>query len=163
NGQFREDLFYRINILNLELPPLLYRNKDIVLLVNHFIKHFCKAFNRKMPVVSPEGLNLLQNYHWPGNVRELRNVVERLIITTAGDQISYFDVLDILDELSGNNLQLNPADSSQSNSLIDQEELRLILKILEKTGGNRAEAARQLGISKTTLWRKLKNVNTISS
>lgn len=161
NGQFREDLYYRINILKLELPLLRDRNSDIPLLINFHIQHFSRILNREQLVVSPDAMKLLQNYYWHGNVRELRNVVERLMITTAGEEISFYDVLEVIDELSSGKLNLSQESepANTPNSLVDQEEFKLILKVLEKTNGNKAEAARQLGISKTTLWRKLKTKN----
>ncbi|MEW6625053.1 MAG: sigma 54-interacting transcriptional regulator [Bacillota bacterium] len=164
-GKFREDLFYRINILKLEIPPLRERKEDIPILVQFFSKYFSGYFQKKQPVFTPEAMSLLIDYKWPGNIRELKNVIERLIITTKDNEVSYVKVIDVLDKPmdSGDPFQelniINWSKSVKSPPLLEQEELKLIMKVMKETSGNKAETARRLGISKSTLWRKLKKIS----
>ncbi|MFZ7101981.1 MAG: sigma 54-interacting transcriptional regulator [Peptococcaceae bacterium] len=156
-GKFREDLYYRINILRLELPPLRERRGDIELLVRNFIKSYCVKLSKKALHIDNEGVKVLLNYEWPGNIRELKNIVERLVIVTSKEVITKSDVCEILDE--GQHHNKFTAETVREQTILQQEEKRLILKALQETGGNKAEAARRLGISKTTLWRRLREID----
>ncbi|MFZ5942682.1 MAG: sigma 54-interacting transcriptional regulator [Bacillota bacterium] len=158
-GVFREDLYYRINILRLELPPLRERREDIGKLTNNFIQLYGSKLRKTNLELDNEGMSLLINYDWPGNIRELKNIVERLVIVSNKEIITSNDIFEILDDGMGNNDKSTKREIKKQ-SILQQEEQRLILKILKETDGNKAEAARQLGISKTTLWRRLQNIES---
>lgn len=148
-GEFRRDLYYRLNVVPLEIPPLRERMGDIHLLLNHFLRHFAEDHRLPPCTLSKNALSRLQEHPWPGNVRELRNVCERLAILLAGR---------VIDE---NNLPheiLNPIQSEQGRFILPEQgvelekvEVDLIKQALNRTNGNRTRAARLLGISRDTL------------
>ena len=155
-GRFREDLYYRLNVISLILPPLRERKEDIPLLIEHFLEQF-RLPGRKAKAVSEEALALLVDYPWPGNVRELANTTERLVILSKGEVIGLDD------------LPLNIR--SPHKSLGEEDPLHLplseverlhIMKVLARTKGRKAEAARLLGIDVKTLNRKLKAYRSVS-
>ena len=149
-GRFREDLYYRLNVVTLSVPPLRERREDIPLLVAHFVRKFAEKNRRTVDTVTPRCMELLVSYGWPGNVRELENAIERGVILMRGDQLSEKSLpLPIQrQEAAGGGLIAPPA------SLQEAERL-LILQTLEETGGNKSEAARRLGITRKTLQNKL--------
>jgi len=126
SGRFREDLFYRLNVFPITIPPLRQRKEDIPLLVNHFVAKFNKKTGRKIETVSNETLNALQEYHWPGNVRELESVVERAIITSQGT------VLQVLDRFD--TLRKSGEESGTEVKALAELEQDHILQVLRKTG-----------------------------
>ena len=140
-GTFREDLYFRLAVIDLRLPALKDRSGDIPLLVNRFLKEFGGKS------VSAEAMKILEAYPWPGNVRELRNVIERMCVLSASGEI---DVGDIPDALK----PARPAASLASGTLEEMEKAK-ILAVLEEVGGNRTKAAERLGISRRTIYRKL--------
>ena len=140
-GTFREDLYFRLAVIDLRLPALKDRDGDIPLLVNRFLKEFGGKS------VSAEAMKILEAYPWPGNVRELRNVIERMCVLSASGEI---DVGDIPDALK----PARPAASLASGTLEEMEKAK-ILAVLEEVGGNRTKAAERLGISRRTIYRKL--------
>ena len=146
-GKFRPDLFYRLNVFHIELPPLRVRREDIPLLVNHFVGKFSTEMNKKITRVAPAAMNLLQQYHWPGNVRELENAVERAMVVAQEP------------ELREQDFTLKAKNGSVSNgdvrSLEDVERAH-ILRVLEECGGNQTRTAEVLGIDRVTLHHKLK-------
>ena len=146
-GKFRPDLFYRLNVFHIELPPLRVRREDIPLLVNHFVGKFSTEMNKKITRVAPAAMNLLQQYHWPGNVRELENAVERAMVVAHEP------------ELREQDFTLKAKNGSVSNgdvrSLEDVERAH-ILRVLEECGGNQTRTAEVLGIDRVTLHHKLK-------
>lgn len=148
-GRFREDLYYRLNVMVIRLPPLRERNQDIPLLVEHFLRHFGKAFGKHFRGCSSDALNLLQHYPWPGNVRELKHTLEHACILCGGNMIS-------LEHLPAELLEVRHAPASQQEERltrkVGQEEVAAALRQAE---GNKAKAARLLGIDRTTLYRKL--------
>lgn len=152
-GNFRADLFYRINVMNIELPPLRQHKTDLPLLTEYFVQWYARKMNRAIPTIMPDFLQALQQYDFPGNIRELRNVIERAIIL-CDDQHLTAAVLpkEIVQPLPN---------SDQSNSsaslLLEEVEKRHILAVLEQTQGNKTQAAELLGISLTTLYRKLQS------
>lgn len=157
-GRFRADLYYRINILKIELPPLNQRMSDIPLLADHFLERLAKSHICDQPVIDAEGMALLSRYDWPGNIRELRNVMERLLVRSHGPTITVEDILNVWDAPAGLwQDAVAKGENVNASSLVQKEEFKLILDVLKKTGGNKARAARLLGMSKTTLWRRLKN------
>ncbi|MDZ7269893.1 MAG: sigma-54 dependent transcriptional regulator [candidate division KSB1 bacterium] len=148
-GKFREDLFYRLNVINIQLPPLRERREDIAALVEYFLKKYCATMRKCVAGVEPEALAALQQYHWPGNVRELENVIERAVILAAGNTITLDDLP--VDLIQPSAFSLPPA-NDKSLAAIEREH---ILKILAETAGNKTQAARILGITKKTLYAKL--------
>jgi len=173
-GDFREDLYYRLNIIRLLLPPLRSRKDDIPLLLTHHLQKICKRFGLENKSFSKEAMLTLINYTWPGNVRELVNTVEMLVSLSESDTIQPED----LPERFGRTLIAAPNVSAalpaleQENNILTkvknsvlEREKELILKILAETNGNKAAAARKLGIQRSTLYEKLKkhNITTQSS
>ncbi|MCX8076089.1 MAG: sigma 54-interacting transcriptional regulator, partial [Aquificaceae bacterium] len=144
NGQFREDLYYRIGVVRLYLPPLRERKEDVPSLVSYFVDKYSKKYSKKTRGMSSEAIKLILSYSFPGNVRELENIIERAVITCMGSLIKPED------------LQIEPDVDQQHQD--QEEEKERILKVLEQTGGNRSLAARMLGVHRTTLWRKLKEL-----
>ena len=144
-GRFRPDLYYRLNVFRIELPPLRDRREDIPLLVDHFIRKFSLAMNKKITRVSPGAMGLLQQYHWPGNVRALENAVERAMVVASEPEL--------LDE--DFTLKLHLAEGGDARTLEEIERAH-ILRVLEETGGNKTKAAQILDIDRVTLHNKLK-------
>ncbi|HWI66143.1 MAG TPA: sigma 54-interacting transcriptional regulator [Symbiobacteriaceae bacterium] len=148
-GAFREDLYYRINVLHLRVPPLRERVQDIPLLVQNFLHEFNRRFGKEVGGVESTGMNLLCEHLWPGNVRELRNIVERMVILTEGRVVRAETVAESLQDLRMSEAPPTPGSSSDTE----------IRAALAKAQGNKGEAARLLGIGRTTLWRRLKEMN----
>ena len=149
DGSFREDLYYRLNVFSIFLPPLRERLTDIPLLAQHFIKKYCAAMNKNITGISQEAMDLLVRYDWPGNVRELENAVERAMVVGKGPLIKADDLP----------FQLNSqAEAPESDSLSDIEKTH-ILKILEKAEWNITHAAEILKIDRVTLYNKIRKYN----
>ena len=151
-GNFREDLYYRLNVIVTTIPPLRERDGDIPLLINHFLAKLRDASGRYKSV-SPDSLKYLRAYSWPGNVRELRNILERLVILSPGEQI-------LLEDLPKEILGESDSDydhASQSIKTLKEIEMNYIQRVLQLTGGNRKQTAETLGIDPKTLYRKLKD------
>ena len=162
-GKFREDLFYRLDVVEIKMPPLKERGGDIALLCNRFMKEFAEVNARPVSRIAPEAAAILQAYSWPGNVRELRNTIEKMVVLARGDTLAVEDVpANIRDEarlngVSGVSAAPAPApaaDFAPTESLAEVEK-RKILAALDAAGGNRSKAAIALGISRRTLNRKL--------
>ncbi len=152
-GRFREDLYYRLNVVMLSVPPLRERGEDITLLVHHFIKHFAEKNRRQVTSVTPECMELLARYSWPGNVRELENAIERGVILMRGDQLTEKSLpltIQKFKEKSVGGLLMQ----EKPHTLYEAEKM-IILQTLEETEGNKSEAARRLGITRKTLLNKL--------
>ena len=149
-GGFRQDLFYRINIVHLHLPPLRERIEDIPLLANHFIEDLNNLQNRDIDGISSDALACLMSHAWPGNVRELENVIERAFIFCRQSTIE-------ADHLPPSIYVTLPNEEGPEKNL-KQVEAAFLLQALKRNGGNRVETARQLGIHKTTLYRRLKSL-----
>jgi DNA-binding NtrC family response regulator len=147
-GQFREDLYYRLNVVNIELPPLRERVEDIPLLAQHFLKRFALENQKEITGFSPEGTDFLLRHQWPGNVRELENAIERAVILAQNPVIEVSD-------LSQQNLVPAGLTTSSARNL-KQLEKEHIQNVLSETEGNYTEAARILGISRMTLYNKAK-------
>lgn len=144
-GTFREDLYYRLNVFTIFLPPLRERRSDIPLLTHYFIKRFSLSMNKDVKEISKEALNLLMDYDWPGNVRELRNVIERAMVNVKGQRI---EVDDLYFSIS------SPYPKPEGETLEDVEKAH-IKKILNKTGWNITKAAEILNIDRVTLYNKI--------
>ena len=150
DGRFRQDLYYRINVVSIEVPPLVERKEDIPLLAQHFLSVFSEKNQKKIKGFSPQAMNLMLKYDWPGNIRELMNVVERAVVLSRGEFLDDGDLS--IHERAGN---LPVTDAGESVSLEDVEK-NTIMKTLDRAGGNKSEAARLLGITRKTLRDKLK-------
>jgi nitrogen regulation protein NR(I) len=183
-GMFREDLFYRLNVIPLHLPPLRKRSEDIALLMAHFVQDFSRKRQREPLVFSPEANEFLMGYSWPGNVRELENLIERLSILVSGRAVQIADLPETLrrtdsavrerqaifeqkptNAVPGPALPLIRYDTMEVDEtgidldgLIGSIERDLIRKALERTGGVRSKAARLLGLNRTTLLEKIKKM-----
>ncbi len=155
-GSFRNDLFYRLNVIQLELPPLRERGNDILLLAQSFIQDLGKRFNKSVTGLAQPAAACLLAYDWPGNIRELRNVVERALALTLHDRITVEDLPEQLRH-PGGSTPLPPSLVEAGNILpLEEMERRYIHQVLEQLDGNRTLAARLLGVDRKTLYRKLK-------
>ena len=156
-GKFREDLFFRLNVVDILLPPLCERTGDIPLLADRFLKEYCERNGKRIEGLTPDALSLLTAYAWPGNVRELRNAMEKMVVLARSDRLSARDVPpNIREAVKGHAAVSSRAPVLTSGSLADTER-RKIIAVLEKNGGNRTRAADELGISRRTLHRKLRD------
>lgn len=153
NKKFREDLFHRINVVSLFIPPLRERLGDIEPLIEFFIKRFNEVHNRKVKGISNSALQLCYNYHWPGNVRELENVLERCIILAQGDFIIPESLPEELRKVSA---QDQKADNLTLSAALADAEKRILFKSLKQHNWNRQVTAQVLGISRTTLFNKMR-------
>ena len=182
-GRFREDLFYRLNVIPLHLPPLRSRTEDIVLLTAHFIQEFSRRRKREPFEFSPEAMECMLKYNWPGNVRELENLIERLSILVSGTRIQVKDLPDKFHQMSFDDLEHaahgTPPAAAQTvaaaqastgsapeigekgidlNEIMGTMERNMIMKALEKAGGVKSTAAQLLGLNRTTLLEKMKKM-----
>jgi DNA-binding NtrC family response regulator len=158
-GRFRKDLFYRLNVIHLVIPPLRERVEDIPLLALYFLDKFCLENNRPAMGFSPKAMQALKGYSWPGNIRELQNVVERAVALCSGNMV---ELEDLPDEIR----QHSPEDDKivlQVGSSMEEIERQAILQTLKKTGGDKELAARLLGIGLATLYRRLKEMEARES
>ncbi|MCI1575263.1 MAG: sigma 54-interacting transcriptional regulator [Weizmannia coagulans] len=158
-GTFRADLYYRLNIIRIHLPPLRERKEDIPGLVSHFLKAFCRRYDLPEKRISSEAVAAMMAYGWKGNVRELANTVERLVTLADGPEISRGDLPEAIHEVQ-------PAKDIYAESLISRareageaQEKALIIRALKNAGGNKTKAAELLGIHRTTLYQKIKKYN----
>jgi PAS domain S-box-containing protein len=152
SGSFREDLYYRINVIRLELPPLRERKDDLPLLVDQFIRRFNRVQHRTVPGISSEALSLLMVHHWPGNIRELQNCIERAFVLCGDGRI---DIAHLPEELTVSGSSVSLGTQSSLHELLDRQAIQAAL---ERSGFNRLVAARELGIHKTTLFRRMKRL-----
>jgi len=150
DGEFREDLFYRLNVLPLHVPALRERRGDVAPLAAHFLSTFCAAEGRPPKRLNDEAHRLLEEYHWPGNVRELRNLMERAAILVAGDEVRGEDLAPWLESAAARE------ESSGLRGEIERREADAIRRALEGAGGNVTQAAASLGIDRTNLHRKMR-------
>ena len=147
NGKFREDLYFRLNVITLPLPPLRERREDIPVLINHFLDNFCK--NKRKKTLLPEVMTVMTQYNWPGNVRELKNTIERLVIMTEEEIVSIEDLAE--------NIRMASSTAAEGTEVIlSGVEKKHIIKVLHEKQGNKTLAAEALGISLKTLYNKLK-------
>jgi two-component system response regulator HydG len=150
---FREDLYYRLNVVHIDIPPLRRRPEDIPELAMHFLDEFARKNRRNIKGFSPNAMDTLIRYEWPGNVRELMNAVERGVVMARTDYLCRSDLSFILDEEPE---QIRDADLNLENISLSKVEKRAVLSTLAAAGGNKSEAARRLGITRKTLLKKLK-------
>jgi transcriptional regulator with PAS, ATPase and Fis domain len=155
-GRFREDLYYRLNVITIHPPPLRERTEDIEPLARHFMTRFSQKMKKRVDRITPEALLLLQEYHWPGNIRELENIIERAVILAKGDRITQ----DLLPVRRHTALATVPVCDNGNDSL-ESVEAAHINRILSKTGYHKSRAAEILGITRKTLDRKIAEYNLI--
>jgi two-component system response regulator HydG len=153
-GRFREDLYYRLSVLQVALPPLRSRGADVLLLAQHFIVHFSAQMAKQVDGLSTPAAKKMLAYPWPGNVRELRNCVERAMALTRYDQIA---VDDLPDRVKGYEPKYVVVAGNNVDEMVplEQVEKSYILRVLEAAGGNKSLAARTLGLNRKTLYRRL--------
>jgi transcriptional regulator with PAS, ATPase and Fis domain len=153
--RFREDLYYRLDVFHIHLPPLRERPGGVTLLTNHFVVVFNELYNKKVKVVSPGAYRCLRRYQWPGNVRELKNVIQRATLMTRGEELT----LDVIPERIRETLESSQPNTPQVNiqpgMTLEAMEKECIAMTLAATQGNKKEAAAQLGISRRALYNKL--------
>ena len=150
-GRFRQDLYYRLNVVTIDMPPLRQRREDIPLLAQHFLKRYAERNRKTVQGFTPQAMDLLIHYPWPGNIRELENTVERAVVLLTGNYISERE---LPLAIAGTPLPSGGSENALIQPLVEVEK-EVILSALEKTGGNKTEAARQLGITRKTLLAKL--------
>jgi two-component system response regulator HydG len=147
-GAFREDLFFRINVINIAMPALRQRGNDILLLAHHFATKFSEELGKPIPQFSDNASEVLRNYYWPGNVRELENVVQRLVVMTDGDLIEVPDMPSLM--------RFSALRETGLNRTLAEVEAEYIRNVLATLDGNKTRAAKILGIDRKTLREKLK-------
>ena len=172
DGQFREDLYYRLNVIQVSLPPLRERPDDLIELVFHFINRSSERTGKEIKRIEPEALAVLERYPWPGNIRELENTIERAVVLADGDSITLRDLptemmnaqpfvrvastpTQLLPPPSPASPPSQPVVSSPGTDRVVSER-ELLASALQATGGNKAEAARRLGMPRSTFYSKLK-------
>jgi DNA-binding NtrC family response regulator len=159
-GRFRQDLFYRINVINIELPPLRERLADIPLLAQHFLARTCEETGKKSQGFADDAIAAMQRYNWPGNVRELQNIVERAVLLGRGPKV-------VLDDLPsqitlGQAAASEPLSGKALKDAMEGPERAIILEVLELNHWNRNATADALGINRTTLYKKMKRLGLMS-
>jgi DNA-binding NtrC family response regulator len=156
HNKFRKDLYYRLNIISIEIPPLRERKEDIPLLVNDLVLKHTKHTSKKISRIDDEGLKILMNYQWPGNIRELENVIERAVILSKGNTLTAEDLPEFLRQIRYAE-KIVPDDGLKLKDALRSPEKDLIVKALESVSWNRNEAAKSLGINRTTLYKKMRH------
>jgi len=153
NGNFREDLYYRLNVITIELPPLRDRHEDVPLLATHFLRVFAEENQREVEGFTAEAMDAMTDYHWPGNVRELENAVERSVVLCRGDTIEVDELpLAVRGETPGEAPRVDiPSDGLDFRQTVADYQENLIREALRRTGGVQRRAARMLQLSPTTL------------
>lgn len=156
DGGFRDDLYYRLRVIEIEIPPLRRRPEDVLPLARYFVERFARKFGKADVHLDAKCLNYLQAYAWPGNVRELENAMERAVVLCAGKMIQpeHLPPGIVHPDHAAHRAAFSP---QRSLAEVEQEHIR---QVLDLTGGNKSRAARILGISQTTLWRKLKQMES---
>ncbi|KDR93868.1 PAS domain S-box-containing protein [Peptoclostridium litorale DSM 5388] len=154
NGEFREDLFYRLNVVEIDLPPLRDRRGDILMLVEHFLNEICKKSGRNLPTIEKDVIRLIQNYEWKGNIRELKNTVEHLIVLNSEDNIDMAIVPEYIIE-NATVKEIKDQYPLDLGVAMEKLEKNSIKRALEMTDGNKAKAAKLLNIPRSTLYYKM--------
>jgi Nif-specific regulatory protein len=155
SGRFRTDLFYRLNVFPLYLPPLRERGSDIILLADHFVLKYSKQLGKQVDKISPAVLDILLAHHWPGNVRELENSIERAVLLATGDTI---ELINLPPSLYPKAREVERRDAGKLYTIIESQERALIIDALKETNGNQSQAARLLGSTKRIIQYKIKKL-----
>lgn len=156
--QFRDDLYYRLNVVKIDLPPLSRRREDIPLLVEHFIAKFNLKTGKNVSGVSHEVMSFLMRYDFPGNVRELENIIEHGFVMCKGEMIELRHLPQVLSDSARETVM----EEKEISKPLQTAEAEVIRKALERNKGNRLRTARELGINRSTLWRKIKRYGVVS-
>ena len=159
--KFRQDLYFRLNVVSINLPPLRDRPGDVILLAEHFLSDFAKRARRKVPQLSPTARRRLETYAWPGNIRELRNAMERLAYLCPGEKIEAEDLTFIL--AAGGDAPAAVPDNLPLSEATDSFQKAYILRAIERSGGNMSEAAERLGLHRSNLYRKMRQLGMPTS
>ena len=147
-GRFREDLFYRLNVITIEIPPLRRRKEDVPLLAQHFLEKYGKENDKQNLELTPEAMRTIESHHWPGNVRELQHAVERAVIMCEGNRLVADDFLLIA--------AASPGEAVSFDSYnLEEVEREVISRVLRNHQGNVSSAARELGLTRTSLYRRM--------
>jgi len=154
-GQFREDLYYRLNIINIEIPPLREREQDILLLIQHFSTRYAKEFSKSVPEFTERALQDLRSYYWPGNGREMENLIQSLVIMSEGDHIDAPDLPSFM--------RFSALRGVGPHRALAEVEMEHILGVLASVDNNKTKAAEILGIDRKTLREKMKRIDTAST
>ncbi|MFA7001022.1 MAG: sigma-54 dependent transcriptional regulator [Candidatus Omnitrophota bacterium] len=154
-GKFREDLYYRINVIYLRVPALRERKEDIPLLVDSFIKNSAVANARKIKALTPEAMRALSGYDWPGNIGELKNIIERMVVLSTGDVLGFENIPEDIRKRAGGDGAAEASMAGPGESNLNEVEKQVIARTLAEVKGNKSLAAKKLGISRRTLYRKL--------
>jgi len=161
-GRFREDLYYRLNVIPITIPALREHKSDIPLLIQHFLMQFNKTKNRQIQGIDPEATRKLMEYDWPGNIRELENMIERIVILTSNELVTLADLPERIQKIQPKDAGLPfeiPEEGISLDSAVNEFERRLILQALTKTGWVKNKAAQLLNLNRTTLIEKIKRQN----
>lgn len=158
-GRLRQDLYFRLNVVGIRMPPLREHKEDLPILISHFMERFAARMGKAPPRLTPEVLDCLLAHDFPGNIRELENVIERAMALSGGAQI---DVGVLPDSLRAGGNRVLPGVAAESLPTLARLEKEHILKVLSRCDGNRAQAAKVLGIDRVSLWRKLRGYNEVS-
>ncbi|MBI4794432.1 MAG: sigma-54-dependent Fis family transcriptional regulator, partial [Deltaproteobacteria bacterium] len=165
-SRFREDLYYRLNVIPIRVQPLRERVSDIPLLVQHFLHEFSRKKKKPIKRLNPEAMNLLMSYPWPGNIRELENLMERLVILSEGEEIQVSELPDRFRAKpapSSSKPQEMPEQGIHLTAAVQEFERDLILKALDKSNWVKSRAAQLLHLNRTTLLEKMKKQNIMAS
>ena len=158
-GRFRQDLYYRVNVINIELPALRQRISDIPTLVQHFLGKVCDEENKNIEGFDAAAMQALHEYSWPGNVRELQNIVERAVLLGAGPTLGLNDLPAHINSCSSNTLTIAPVGERQTlKQALEGPERQIILQCLRENNWNRNATAEQLAVNRTTLYKKMKKL-----
>jgi two-component system nitrogen regulation response regulator NtrX len=155
NGNFRSDLFYRLNVIPFQVPPLRERREDIPLLIEHFNQRFSQEYGKPSKVLSPEAMETLKAYNWPGNVRELKNTIERIVIMTSKESI---DVADLPAMEAGLEQAAAGFKFPTFKQATDAYQREFILHKLNEYGGSVARAAEEMGVDRSHLYRRMRSL-----
>ena len=159
DGRFRQDLYYRVNVINIELPALRERASDIPMLAQHFLKKVCDEENKTIDGFDRPALDAMQQYNWPGNVRELQNIVERAVLLGKGPQLGTQDLPSHINAVATSQVTLAPREGRQTlKEALEGPERQIILQCLQENNWNRNATADQLGVNRTTLYKKMKKL-----
>ncbi|MFT5299985.1 MAG: DNA-binding NtrC family response regulator [Mariniblastus sp.] len=159
DGRFRQDLYYRVNVINIELPSLKERPSDIPMLAKHFLAKVCEEESKEIEGFDASAIQALQQYNWPGNVRELQNIVERACLLGRGPVLGTHDLPTHINTCSSNTMMIAPAGQRQTlKEALEGPERQIILQCLRENDWNRNETADQLGVNRTTLYKKMKKL-----
>ncbi len=166
NGSFRQDLYYRLNVVPISVPPLQNRQDDLPLLVQHFVERFHRDNARSLKTIDPSAIRVMQSYDWPGNIRELKNIVERLLIMVPRETIIADDVAAVLPvaheaviEIDATSISLQPQSNGSLQKLVDEAEKSFVLQALEANRWNVKQTAEQLKIERSNFYKKLAKYN----